>query len=610
MKKFSKRGQLTLFLVLAILIVGGIVGFFVYRGYFSKIGVPNMAKPVYSAYLSCIEQLTKEGASILSSRGGYIEIPEFEPGSPFMPSSSQLDLLGVGIPYWFYISGNNLVREQVPTKRGMEIQLQKYIQDNLQSCDFSDFETRGYLIDVDEGSVNVKIEENQIQVNVKNEMRIGFEDDFYRFAEHKLSVRSKLGKFYDLARKIYDHQTKENFLDNYALDTLMLHAPTSGFEEGCTPIIFNFNEIRNNLSQALSTNIASVRIKGNYYSNVDEYFVVDVGVNINENVNFVYSNQWPTKIEIYGEEFAEPVGLQEGMAILGFCFVEYELIYDVVFPVLVQIYDEKESFQFPVIIHLRRNQIADDLIDRSYFGEEEIVCKNRNQNMKISIVDLDGVPIKATVSFSCLGERCYLGESNTLGVLQTNVPMCVNGFIEARAEGYAIGRYMVSSNEKNHANVLMKKIYSLDLNLGGIPGEALVQFISDDFSKSVLYPQSRQIQLTEGIYDVKVQVFKNSSLTFPARNEKKCFETPSLGLSQIIGGRETQCYDINIPAQEIERVLIGGGNSVELISGNSLANSRAVLIDVPTFDIPLTIEQINENYIKLEDSFLSVSFTK
>ena len=43
-------------------------------------------------------------------------IPEYEAGSEYMPFSSQLDFLGNPIPYWYYVSGNNIQREQVPSK--------------------------------------------------------------------------------------------------------------------------------------------------------------------------------------------------------------------------------------------------------------------------------------------------------------------------------------------------------------------------------------------------------------------------------------------------------------------------------------------------------------
>lgn len=608
MRKLSKRGQLTIFIIIAILIVGCILGFFVYRNYISNPVVSSVAKPVYDYYISCIEQSTLEAVSILESKGGYIETPNFEAGSSYMPSSSQLDFLGTAVPYWFYISGNNIRKEQVPKKSEMEFELRQYIQENLQNCDFSEFEERGYLVDVDNGSVEVRIESDQILVDVKNDLRLSFGDEFYSFSEHQVIVNSKLGKFYDLAKEIYEKQKEELFLENYALDTLSLNAPTTGFEEGCTPKIFNFPEIRTSLADSLSENFAAVKIKGTYYSDVDDYYVVDFKKNVDEDVNFLYSSQWPTKIEIYGDEIVEPVGLQEGLEVLGFCFVEYELIYDLVFPVMIQISDGSELFQFPVIVFVERSQIDPTNNTESYSNREEVVCKNMNSEIQVKTVDVDGNFIPSTISMSCLGERCYLGETDSSeGNLITKAPTCANGFIEAKSEGYSSGSYMISTNKESSAEILMKKIYDLKLDLGDIEGEVLIQFTSDDFSRSVMYPDVKEIQLVEGIYDVEVQVFGKSGLVLPARTEQKCFESTS-GLSGLFGNTQENCMQIQIPEQEIDQVLIGGGKSVEFISDSTLKEFSSIEMDVPLFDVPSGIEGIGENYIKLEDSFVSVVF--
>ncbi len=113
MNKFEKKGQVTIFIILAMLIVGGIIIYFSFSGGFGS-GVPPEFEEVYSYYLSCLEDTASYGVGLLGEQGGYIYLPEFEPGSAYMPFSSQLDFFGSGIPYWMYVSGNNLLKEQVP----------------------------------------------------------------------------------------------------------------------------------------------------------------------------------------------------------------------------------------------------------------------------------------------------------------------------------------------------------------------------------------------------------------------------------------------------------------------------------------------------------------
>lgn len=607
MSVMTKRGQVTIFIILGIVLVAGIALYFVFNGSFEGTVSKNF-QAADDAYKSCISERIKSGIKLLGQQGGYIYTEElsFEPGSVYAPSSSQLDFGGVGVPYWFYVSGNNFVKEQIPTKSQMTSELERFVADGIQDCNFKNFNEDGIFIDVDSGSVNIEINDNSVDAILDNNVYFFSEDNTSAVVgEHKISIKSKLGKFYNLAEGIYDTQSKINFLDNYALDTLTLNAPTVGFEEGCTPKIFNFANIRQNISNALSENIQFVKISGDYYSNSDDYFVVD-DIKTDENVDFLYFPSWPTKIEIYGDDVVEPVGLQPGMNVLGFCFVEYQLIYDVMFPVLVQIHDDEEFFQFPVVVMIERNRVRNSSEIGEFIGKEEVICKNRNQDMKIGVFDLNNNLVPASLSFSCLGERCYLGETKAGGYLQTKIPVCVNGYIEARAENYSSGRYTVSSSQEKSADVLVKKIYTLKLNLGSVSGNALVQFVSDDLSRSVMYPSEKKIELAEGIYNVSVQVFRNSSLTFPARTESRCFDVPSTGFGALTGDTETKCFATEIPAQSIDQVLIGGGKSMEFFDDYSLSGGGEILINVPLFSLPEKIEDINENYIKYEDSVLSV----
>ena len=87
----SKRAQVTIFIILAIIVVAGVVLYVTLGDRLDLGGIPKEVEPAYSYYLNCIEERVSEGASILGQQGGYIDAPEFEAGSDYMPFSSQLD---------------------------------------------------------------------------------------------------------------------------------------------------------------------------------------------------------------------------------------------------------------------------------------------------------------------------------------------------------------------------------------------------------------------------------------------------------------------------------------------------------------------------------------
>src|SRR3989338_10555856 len=135
---------------------------------------------------------------------------------------------------------------------------------------------------------------------------------------------------------------------------------------------------------ALEANIPAIKIKGDYYKlneKENKYFIQDIGENVDFNVNFMYSKHWPLKLEIWPSEEgllkAEPVGLQEGMGMLGFCYTPYHFVYDFAYPVLIQLYSGSEIFQFPVVVFIEKNQPRESLDAESVPNVVPELCQNK-----------------------------------------------------------------------------------------------------------------------------------------------------------------------------------------------------------------------------------------
>ena len=158
----KNKGQVTIFIIIAIVIVAVVALFFIFRTTVIGAVIPKEFEPVYSYYQSCIKEKISEGASLLGQQGGYIENPEFFSGSEFMPFSSQLNFLGVGIPYWYYVSGNNIVKEQKPSLDKMESQLNDFIKQTISECDFGSFNLQGFEVNLGDAEVESSIENNLI----------------------------------------------------------------------------------------------------------------------------------------------------------------------------------------------------------------------------------------------------------------------------------------------------------------------------------------------------------------------------------------------------------------------------------------------------------------
>ena len=75
-----KKGQVTVFIVIAVLIIAGALIYLAVKNSVSRDILPSNVEPVYKSFLSCVENSALTGISILESQGGYIYLPEFEPG--------------------------------------------------------------------------------------------------------------------------------------------------------------------------------------------------------------------------------------------------------------------------------------------------------------------------------------------------------------------------------------------------------------------------------------------------------------------------------------------------------------------------------------------------
>ena len=615
----GKKGQVTLFIILAIVVVAAIVIFFTVRSPL-EVSLPQDVRQVYDYYLNCLEENTRQGIALLGEQAGHIEVPEFEPGSAYRPFSSQLDFFGQPIPYWVYVSGNNILKEQVPTKNEMNAELENYVADRLDYCDFSSFEAQGFEVFVDTGKVDVKINELGVDVSADNPFLVFYEDNSYVVKKHDIKVDSKLGRFYDLAVDVYEKENSELFLEEYSLDVLRLYAPTTGVDFSCSPRVFSDSEIREELTNALADNLGYVKLKGDYYRLSDsdnKYYVVDVGTEVSDNVNFIYSPNFPTRIEIFGDKVAEPVGMQKGLGVLGFCYVPYHLVYDINFPVLVQFYDEEfgEIFQFPISVLIEKNQARSAMGIDAGESIESPVCEFKNQDVRISTYDSYVSPVEAQISFKCLDQDCYIGETTLDGGradLRTGVPQCVNGFLVASAEGYSQSKVQIDSNEEGSANIVMNKLYEFDLNFEFIGsseevGSVLVNFESDEYSTSVYYPDMETVKLVEGNYKVRSYAYKEGSLTIPKLEKQECVDVPKSGLGGIVGLEEEKCFDIEIPEQQVEIVIIGGGVTEHYFIEDELENSEELNIEIPLIGVPESVDELQGIYEEIEYENLFVS---
>ncbi len=607
----NKRGQVTLFIIIAIIIVAAIAIFLFLRQGLSIQQVPASIQPVYNSFLSCLEDETSIGISVLESQAGYIELPQFEPGSTYMPFSSQLNFFGNPIPYWYYVSGNNIEKEQVPSEQDMEKSLGKFIEDRIQSCDFDSYYQEGFEITQQDPKATVDIRGNDVNVKLDMGLQISKGEDNVLIKNHDVDVKSNLGTLYNSAKMVYQKEQKELFLENYAIDTLRLYAPVDGVDLSCSPKTWNAQQIFDNLRDAIETNTLALSDK-TPSTEEGKYFYIDAG--ISEEVRFINSKDWPRNFEVSPSEdillVANPVGNQPGLGVLGFCYVPYHFVYNVKYPVLIQVYNGDEVFQFPVAVIVQGNKPREAL-NSTAGATTPNLCPYNNSQVTVKTYDTNLNLIDSSISYECFGDNCEIGKTSS-GTLTAGFPQCVNGYIIAKAEGFDETRYLYSTNQEGNVNIIMNKLYdsNVELKLDGADynGEAMIYFSSQDNSKVLSYPAQKKVNLSEGQYEISVYIYKNSSIKLQKTTTQQCTDVPAAGIGGLFGFTEKKCFDIEIPSQMISNVLSGGGTQDYYMLEDELKNSDIIVINANSLSVPTSIEELQNNYLAFDNEGLGVSF--
>ncbi len=612
----SKKGQVTIFIIIAIVIIGAVVSFFIFRDSFKSNPIPASIVPVYNSFLSCLEDEALVGISVLESRAGYISLPDFEPGSEYMPFSSQLDFLGNPVPYWYYVSGNNIQKEQVPSEGDMEKGLEDFVEEKIRNCVFENYYEQGFEIIQGEPEAKVNIRNNEVEVNLDMSFGVNKGEDSVVVENHNVVVKSKLGALYNSAKKIYEKEQKSLFLENYAVDTLRLYAPVDGVEMTCSPMIWNADEVFDELREAIEANTLALKLKGGDYSlrkEENKYFVVDVSVD--EDVRFLNSKNWSNAFEVSPSEtsilIAKPVGNQPGLGILGFCYVPYHFVYNVRYPVLIQVQSGEEIFQFPIAVVLQGNRPREALdVSAAEIGLPEL-CKYKNTLVNVNTYDASYTPVESDISYECFGTVCNIGKTEQ-GKLSEKFPQCVNGYILVNAEGFKDSQYLYSTTEEGEVDIFLDRLYERDVELKldgrSYNKDAIINFISDRSSSTIVYPEQKSIELSEGQYEIQVHIYENSSLRLDESVHEQCIEIPKSGLGGLFGLTEEKCFDIKIPSQIISNALSGGGTENYYILESELKDSDVIEINAGSLPLPKSIGQLQDNYLLFEGKDLDIYF--
>lgn len=656
----GKRGQLTIFIIIGIilLIIAGLylaLNEFVFKSQFQQElqkqkNIPLEAQPIADFFSSCTKKVATDAVSIVAQHGGYITLPrDTIPTSDFSPLPSTLEIFpnsNIRTSVWFREQPNGIHRTTIPSIQFMESEIQGYINENFEQCleNLTTFTDIGFSFTIG-GSPksDVQILDKVVNVKVNLPVQISKADFSVSLENNLAQLDSRLGELHTIATEIVNKENSDFFLENKTIDMMVAYDPEipfSGSNNNCNPEIWSKREVIQKFKQVLAENVAAFKIKNTNYELQDnkfEYLVFDpLSESHNDiNINLLYSEDFPTTIEIspsegglLKEESITQQSSSPAMAIVSsfYCLSYHRFVYTVKYPVLITITDPTGlSFQFATQVLIDRNEprqnreIINELPDSSNtvckYPQKQIIVETYTTSPTGELIPLPNPEIY----FKCASASCNL-ETTKLSENRFSViaPICYNGILEARKQGYYNARLEgISTNEdiQGVQSIILKsiyekpiKIYVIDKSTGEIrqpydSEQITFQFTNKDrknpYSTMISYPEDKLVSLISGEYTISSFVTGTSTwpITTQDQTVEHCTKTGSfLGL---IGGEET-CTTTTIPGTEIDTAIKGGVKFDYSFYEEDLGSPSDLVLYTMASPIPSNAEEMAKIYEQID----------
>jgi len=203
----DKRGQVTIFIIIAIVIIGATIGYFALKDSIKISGIPTNIEPVYTSFLSCLENTGREGIYQVASHGGYYNVP----------FNTSIVYFIENIPYYYLDS-----RNYVPSINLVEEELEEYISSNLRDCfDIKNFRKQGFNISEEIYSISAKIDKKSIKISMINSITVKKGEDISQFKNIEVELDYDIKNLHTASKEIVNiYSEKPGYICITCLDDL------------------------------------------------------------------------------------------------------------------------------------------------------------------------------------------------------------------------------------------------------------------------------------------------------------------------------------------------------------------------------------------------------
>src|SRR3989344_7710827 len=289
----NKRGQVTVFIIIGIIILFTFAGIM----YFTKTvikeditaegdpviaDVPQEFQPIKAYTDNCLRQIGERGLLVLGEQSGYIYPELLGDYSVSAPTDSEgLNLEPLKVPYWHYNKLKNsegkieyvslqpqLSADDDP-EMSIEAQLSRFVEEKLDGClnDYAAFSNQGFEVSYTEEQAKegiVTVGENTVNFWLKMQFTAKKGEAEYEFTQFYIKLPLRLKHYYEVAEEIRAAEINTSFLERQALDLISTYSgvsrdklpPTEDLTfEAIQTVYWNEMEVQEKVQEILTSNV-------------------------------------------------------------------------------------------------------------------------------------------------------------------------------------------------------------------------------------------------------------------------------------------------------------------------------------------------------------------
>ena len=639
-----KRGQTTAFIILGLVIVTIIITVIVFReqllaATFGKetqetITVPAQAEKVRVFVESCIKETAEDTLVTIGLQGGYATLPEEQfPPTPVYPFSTSIDTFGrsgVEVPFWFTELANGVQETFVPTKKQLAQNIGQLVDESLPSClnDFAPLRSQGYDILPRDAETEVILDQEEVLFRVRMPIFMRINDFSFTFDTFTVRVAHPVLDLYERAKEVMQYENKEFFLEQRVVDMMVVYdeIPFSGVDFACSPKTWTKTDVYGSMKKILATNLPQIKVDRTKFddTNIAKSFVIPAikGRARDTTITFQYEESWPLLMEVIGEDEeilrGKPFTLDNEASqflLPLFCLNDYHFVYNLKFPVVVNVEKNGNLFQFATLSIIQNNQPRENRVPLQTFEAETPVCDHPTKDIPVLVEGYRSggfvQPLPgARVSFKCFNEVCQLGATNA-ATTSLKFPACLNGIVRAQKEGFLPAEKVVSTNSKSDKVTLtLEPIVEIPIKLtivdeGNTRGPYDSEIVSmtfenteNGYTTTLLYPTQRTVKLTAGSYTITstMMITGTNGIKLKEKEIEFCVDVPRKGLLGVAGLTTRECKTQTIAGTTVEQLVVGGSSDTWFAEREVLLTAQSIELFSYRGPTPKSIDEVGEVY--------------